>query len=124
MKLIDLFGAQDALSKLMNAQGMNGAESYGVARLYNTLRGDIDYCVKKYNELVQKYGEECGDGGRYRVVPEKMEAFEHDFRDAFEVPLSTRYERAKLRGSLELGLTPREMASLEPFVELTLEEAR
>lgn len=124
MKLIDLFGAQDALSKLMNAQGMNGAESYGVARLYNTLRGDIDYCVKKYNELVQKYGEACGDGGRYRVVPEKLEAFEHDFRDAFEVPLSTRYERAKLRGSLELGLTPREMASLEPFVELTLEEAR
>lgn len=124
MKLIDLFGAQDALSKLMNAQGMNGAESYGVARLYNTLRGDIEYCVRKYNELVQKYGEACGDGGRYRVVPEKMEAFEHDFRDAFEVPLSTRYERAKLRGSLELGLTPREMASLEPFVELTLEEAR
>lgn len=124
MKLIDLFGAQDALSKLMNAQGMNGAESYGVARLYNTLRGDIDYCVRKYNELVQKYGEACGDGGRYRVVPEKLEAFEHDFRDAFEVPLSTRYERAKLRGSLELGLTPREMASLEPFVELTLEEAR
>lgn len=124
MKLIDLFGAQDALSKLMNAQGMNGAESYGVARLYNTLRGDIDYCVRKYNELVQKYGEACGDGGRYRVVPEKLEAFEHDFRDAFEVPLSTRYERAKLRGSLELGLTPREMASLEPFVELTLEETR
>lgn len=124
MKLIDLFGAQDALSKLMNAQGMNGAESYGVARLYNTLRGDIDYCVRKYNELVQKYGEACEDGGRYRVVPEKMEAFEHDFRDAFEVPLSTRYERAKLRGSLELGLTPREMASLEPFVELTLEETR
>lgn len=124
MKLIDLFGAQDALSKLMNAQGMNGSESYGVARLYNTLRGDIDYCVKKYNELVQKYGEACGDGGRYRVVPEKLEAFEHDFRDAFEVPISTRYERAKLRGSLELGLTPREMASLEPFVELTLEEAR
>ena len=124
MKLIDLFGAQDALSKLMNAQGMNGAESYGVARLYNTLRGDIDYCVRKYNELVQKYGEACGDGGRYRVVPEKLEAFEHDFRDAFEVQLSTRYERAKLRGSLELGLTPREMASLEPFVELTLEGTR
>ncbi|MGN1074993.1 MAG: hypothetical protein ACI4QB_08385 [Eubacteriales bacterium] len=124
MKLIDLFGAQDALSKLMNAHGMNGAESYGVARLYNTLRGDIDYCVRKYNELVQKYGEACGDGGRYRVVPENMEAFEHDFLDAFEVPLSTRYERAKLRGSLELGLTPREMASLEPFVELDVEEAR
>lgn len=124
MKLIDLFGAQDALSKLMNAQGMNGAESYGVARLYNTLRGDIDYCVRKYNELVQKYGEACGDGGRYRVVPEKLEAFEHDFRDAFEVQLSTRYERAKLRGSLELGLTPREMAILEPFVELTLEGTR
>lgn len=124
MKLIDLFGANEALAKLMDAPGMNGAESYAVARLYNTLRGDIDYCVNKYNELVQKYGESCGDGGRYRVVPEKMEAFEHDFRDAFEVQLSTRYERAKLRGSLELGLTPREMASLEPFVELTLEEAR
>lgn len=124
MKLIDLFGANEALSKLMNAQGMNGAESYAVARLYNTLRGDIDYCVNKYNELVQRYGEPCGEGGRYRVQPENLTAFEHDFRDAFEVQLSTRYERAKLRGSLELGLTPREMASLEPFVELMLEEAR
>ena len=124
MKLIDLFGANEALTKLMDAPGMNGAESYSVARLYNTLRGDIDYCVNKYNELVQRYGEPCGDGGRYRVLPENLTAFEHDFRDAFEVPLKTRYERAKLRGTLELGLTPRDMALLEPFVEMTVEESR
>ena len=55
---------------------------------------------------------------------ENLTAFEHDFRDAFEVPLKTRYERAKLRGTLELGLTPRDMALLEPFVEMTVEESR
>ena len=90
----------------------------------NTLRGDIDYCVNKYNELVKRYGEPCGDSGRYRVLPENLTAFEHDFRDAFEVQLKTRYERAKLRGTLELGLTPRDMALLEPFVEMTVEESR
>lgn len=118
MKLIDLLNAQEALSRLMDARGMSGAESYGVARLYNTLKGDIEYCVNKYNELVRLFGEESGQTGRYSVPEEKRDAFGQAFRDAFDVPLGTRFERAELRGSLELGLSPREMSLLEPFVRI------
>ena len=114
MKLYEIINATECLRLVANNKNLPTRIAYKLYTMIKSISDEMDFFEKKKYELFEKYGQEA-DGGL--IVPEANKVlFLAELEELKSIDCSKEIEKVDISLDIDLGVSPADIALLEPFI--------
>lgn len=114
MKLSHIINAKEVLTNLSQNKNLSTRVAYKIFMLISSVEKSLTFFENKRKEGFEKYGVEAPDG--ITIPSENTEAFLEYMNEVGELECEEKIEKVDISLDIDLGVSPAEIALLEPFI--------
>lgn len=120
MKLKKLIESNEALEKLKTAKGIPAVTSYGIGKLCNAVKSELELFNAEEMKLINEYAEKNENGnvvidanGRFNLLNDKANEFAKQRNELLEKEIELTFEPVNLSALEKADLEPEVYAKLD-----------
>ena len=116
MKISNIINAKEVLTNLSQNKNIPTRVAYKLFLLLSGVEKSLNFFETKRREGFEKYGVEDASGNGVIIPEENMSDFISYLNDIGELECEEKIEKVDISLDIDLGVSPAEIALLEPFV--------